>query len=128
MMADSEAAEGRSQCGRRMIFTGPDGIGDYRPRSNYFPLHIGEGASSPEATGDLSYLCRAGPSAPPPRPRQSYVGEVGWGWQYNQLLNSGRCSAICKSRGTGHTARASDTKEHSLLKGQMSASSEKNRK
>ncbi|GAA6222037.1 uncharacterized protein C4orf45 homolog isoform X1 [Lates japonicus] len=26
---------------------------------------------------------------PPPMPRQSYVGEVGWGWQYHQLLNSG---------------------------------------
>ncbi|XP_035016547.2 uncharacterized protein C4orf45 [Hippoglossus stenolepis] len=89
MMGDSEAAEGGSPCGRRMIFTGPDGIGDYRPRSNYFPRHIGEGASSPEATGDLSYLCRAAPCAPPPMPRQSYVGEVGWGWQYNQVLNSG---------------------------------------
>lgn len=68
---------------------GPDGIGDYRPRSNYFPWYIGAGALSPEATGDLSYLCRAAPHAPPPTPRQNYVGEVGWGWQYNQLLNSG---------------------------------------
>eukprot|EP00064_Thunnus_orientalis_P016473 superscaffoldBa00003278_g16539 len=68
---------------------GPDGIGDYRPRSNYFPQYIGVGASSPEATGDLSFLCRAAPNAPPPIPRQSFVGEVGWGWQYNQLLNSG---------------------------------------
>lgn len=68
---------------------GPDGIGDYRPRSNYFPRYIGVGTSSPEATGDLSYLCRAAPNAPPPMPRQSYVGEVGWGQQYNQLLNSG---------------------------------------
>lgn len=68
---------------------GPDGIGDYRPRSNYFTRYIGVGATSPEATGDLSYLCRAPPDALPPIPRQSYVGEVGWGWQYNQLLNSG---------------------------------------
>ncbi|XP_019959374.2 protein SPMIP2 [Paralichthys olivaceus] len=89
MKGDREAAEGGSHCGRRMIFTGPDGIGDYRPRSNYFPWYIGEGASSPEATGDLGYLSRAAPHAPSPRPRQSYVGEVGWGWQYNQLLNSG---------------------------------------
>ncbi|CAJ1059083.1 uncharacterized protein C4orf45 [Xyrichtys novacula] len=68
---------------------GPDGIGDYRPRSNYFPWYVGVGTPSPEATGDLSYLCRAAPQAPPPAPRHSYVGEVGWGWQYNQLLNSG---------------------------------------
>lgn len=47
------------------------------------------GASSPEATGDLSYFCRAAPLAPPPMPKHSHVGEVGWGWQYNQLLNSG---------------------------------------
>uniref|UniRef100_A0A3B5QC49 Chromosome 23 C4orf45 homolog n=1 Tax=Xiphophorus maculatus TaxID=8083 RepID=A0A3B5QC49_XIPMA len=64
--------------------------GDYRPRSNYFPLYIGVGATSPEATSDLSYLCRAAPDAPPPAPRQSFVGEVGWGWQYNQLLNGDR--------------------------------------
>ncbi|XP_040904588.1 uncharacterized protein C4orf45 [Toxotes jaculatrix] len=89
MMRNSEAAAGRPQCGQRMIFTGPDGIGDYKPRSNYFPPYTGVGISSPEATGDLSYLCRAAPHAPPPMPKQSHVGEVGWGWQYNQLLNSG---------------------------------------
>ncbi|KAK9518414.1 hypothetical protein VZT92_023720 [Zoarces viviparus] len=89
MMRNSEAAAGGTQHGQRMLFTGPDGIGDYRPRSNYSPRYIGAGASSPGATGDLSYLCRAAPHAPPPLPKQSYVGEVGWGWQYNQLLNSG---------------------------------------
>ncbi|XP_044060982.1 uncharacterized protein C4orf45 [Siniperca chuatsi] len=88
MMQKSEAAAGGPQHGQRMIFTGPDGIGDYRPRSNYFPRYIGVGTSSPEATGDLSYLCRAAPHAPPPMPKHSHVGEVGWGWQYNQLLNS----------------------------------------
>ncbi|XP_031615413.2 uncharacterized protein C4orf45 [Oreochromis aureus] len=89
MMQNSETTAGQPQYGQRMIFTGPDGIGDYRPRSNYFTRYIGVGATSPEATGDLSYLCRAPPDALPPIPRQSYVGEVGWGWQYNQLLNSG---------------------------------------
>uniref|UniRef100_A0A3B4H509 Uncharacterized protein n=2 Tax=Haplochromini TaxID=319058 RepID=A0A3B4H509_9CICH len=88
-MQNSETTAGQPQYGQRMIFTGPDGIGDYRPRSNYFTRYIGVGATSPEATGDLSYLCRAPPDALPPIPRQSYVGEVGWGWQYNQLLNSG---------------------------------------
>ncbi|XP_030596029.1 uncharacterized protein C4orf45 homolog isoform X2 [Archocentrus centrarchus] len=89
MMQNSETAARGPQYGQRMIFTGPDGIGDYRPRSNYFTQYIGVGATSPEATGDLSYLCRAAPDARPLMPRQSYVGEVGWGWQYNQLLNSG---------------------------------------
>ncbi|TKS72040.1 hypothetical protein D9C73_006113 [Collichthys lucidus] len=88
-MQKSRAIAKGSQHGQRMIFTGPDGIGDYRPRSNYFPRYIGVGASSPEATGDLSYFCRAAPLAPPPMPKHSHVGEVGWGWQYNQLLNSG---------------------------------------
>ncbi|KAA8588633.1 uncharacterized protein C4orf45 [Etheostoma spectabile] len=89
-MQNSEAAAGSPpQHGQRMLFTGPDGIGDYTPRSNYFPRYIGVGASSPEATGDLSYFCQAAPHTPPPTPRQGYVGEVGWGWQYNQLLNSG---------------------------------------
>ncbi|KAJ4946536.1 hypothetical protein JOQ06_024201 [Pogonophryne albipinna] len=89
MMQNSEAAAGGPQPGQRMIFTGPDGIGDYRPRSNYFPRYIGVGASSAEATGDLRYLCRGATHVPPPMPRQGYVGEVGWGLQYNQLLNSG---------------------------------------
>ncbi|XP_047441388.1 uncharacterized protein C4orf45 [Mugil cephalus] len=89
MMQRRETGAGGPQYGQRMVFTGPDGIGDYRPRSNYFPGNIGVGATSPEATGDLSYLCRAAPLSHPPMSRQSYVGEVGWGWQYNQLLNSG---------------------------------------
>ncbi|XP_033949400.1 protein SPMIP2 [Pseudochaenichthys georgianus] len=89
MMQNSEAAAGGPQPGQRMIFTGPDGIGDYRPRSNYFLRYIGVGASSAEATGDLRYLCRGATHAPPPMARQGYVGEVGWGLQYNQLLNSG---------------------------------------
>ncbi|XP_028314942.1 uncharacterized protein C4orf45 homolog [Gouania willdenowi] len=74
--------------GGRMIFTGPDGVGDYRPRSGYFLQHIGVGAASPEATGDLGYLWRAAPDVHPAQPRCSFVGEVGWGWHYNQLLNS----------------------------------------
>nr|XP_040028627.1 uncharacterized protein C4orf45 isoform X1 [Gasterosteus aculeatus aculeatus] len=88
MERSSEAAAG-PPVGQRMLFTGPGGIGDYRPRSNYFPRSIGVGASSPEATGDLSYLCQAAPDAPPPTPKHGRVGEVGWGWQYNRLLNSG---------------------------------------
>ncbi|XP_012726260.2 uncharacterized protein C4orf45 [Fundulus heteroclitus] len=90
MTQNCNKASGEPQYGQRILFTGPDGIGDYRPRSNYLPLYVGVGSTSPEATSDLSYLCRAAPDAPPPAPRQSCVGEVGWGWQYNQLLNRDR--------------------------------------
>ncbi|XP_008324862.1 uncharacterized protein C4orf45 homolog [Cynoglossus semilaevis] len=89
MMQNCETTARIPQYGQRMIFTGPGGIGDYRPRSGYFPQYIGVGTASPDATGDLSYLWRASPQAPPPLPRQSYVGEIGWGWQYSQHLNSG---------------------------------------
>uniref|UniRef100_A0A8C5E3Q3 Uncharacterized protein n=1 Tax=Gouania willdenowi TaxID=441366 RepID=A0A8C5E3Q3_GOUWI len=71
-----------------MFLDWPDGVGDYRPRSGYFLQHIGVGAASPEATGDLGYLWRAAPDVHPAQPRCSFVGEVGWGWHYNQLLNS----------------------------------------
>ncbi|XP_078809983.1 protein SPMIP2 isoform X1 [Oryzias latipes] len=66
---------------------GPDGVGDYRPKLTDFPHHIGVGPVSHEATGDLGYLWRAAPHAPPTTARHSYIGEVGWGWQYNQQLN-----------------------------------------
>ncbi|MED6245176.1 hypothetical protein ATANTOWER_032590 [Ataeniobius toweri] len=89
-MQNSNEASEEPQYGQRIIFTGPDGIGDYRPRSKYIPLYIGVGTTSREATSDLRYLFRAAPQAPPPVPRQSCVGEVGWGWQYNQLLNGDR--------------------------------------
>ncbi|XP_053734642.1 uncharacterized protein C4orf45 homolog isoform X2 [Synchiropus splendidus] len=73
--------------GGRVIFTGPDGVGDYRPRSGSIPRFIGEGSTSCETTGDLQYLTRAAPGAPSPAPRACHVGEVGWGWEFNQQLN-----------------------------------------
>ncbi|XP_019742999.1 uncharacterized protein C4orf45 [Hippocampus comes] len=76
----------RSATGQRIIFTGPDGIGDYRPRFNQ-PPYTGVGILTPEASSDLSYLWRAAPHAPPPLPKQAYVGEVGWCWQYSSMLN-----------------------------------------
>ncbi|XP_061643284.1 protein SPMIP2 isoform X2 [Phyllopteryx taeniolatus] len=76
--------------GQRMIFTGPDGIGDYRPRRCVSPQQqVGAGPSSPETTGGgLSYLWRAGPHAPPPLPKRARVGEVGWCWQHSAALNA----------------------------------------
>ncbi|KAM9833159.1 protein SPMIP2 isoform 2-T2 [Syngnathus typhle] len=64
----------KESAGQRIIFTGPDGFGDYRPRSNQSP-NVGMGALSPGATSDLSYLWRAAPAAPPPLPKNGYVGE-----------------------------------------------------
>ncbi|KAG5270487.1 hypothetical protein AALO_G00193200 [Alosa alosa] len=73
--------------GQRIIFTGPDGVGDYRTKQQDFPRFIGIGPLSPESTGDLNYLFRAAPSAPPPLPKHCYVGGVGWGVQYCGALN-----------------------------------------
>ncbi|XP_050984257.1 uncharacterized protein C4orf45 [Labeo rohita] len=79
--------ETQSSSGQRILFTGPDGIGDFRPRLDYFPRSIGIGPLSPDATSDLNYLFRPASHATPPLPRHSYVGEVGWGLQYSTLLN-----------------------------------------
>ncbi|TRY54688.1 hypothetical protein DNTS_031225 [Danionella cerebrum] len=65
----------KSRPGQRVIFTGPDGIGDFRPRMNYYPHSIGIGPLSPDATGDLGYLFRDAPNAPPPKPKSGFVGE-----------------------------------------------------
>ena len=60
------------------------------------PRYVGSGIPSQEASGGLDYLTRA----PPPAagvlgvwggPRSTplpQVGAVGWGWTYNQQLNS----------------------------------------
>ncbi|KAM6923534.1 peptidyl-prolyl cis-trans isomerase D [Xenentodon cancila] len=87
---------------------GPDGVGDYRPKQNDFCRYIGVGAASPEATGDLSYLFRAAPHARPPMSRQSSVGEVGWGWQYNQLLNNGTLLSNMQIKKTEFRAQLED--------------------
>ncbi|XP_067104410.1 protein SPMIP2 [Osmerus mordax] len=74
--------------GQRMLFTGPDGIGDYQTRFIDFPQHIGISPMSPEATSDVNYLFRASLNPPPPPLGHGCVGGVGWGLQYHQLLNS----------------------------------------
>ncbi|XP_062856065.1 protein SPMIP2 [Trichomycterus rosablanca] len=74
--------------GQRIIFTGPDGIGDYRPRLGDFHHSVGIGALSPEATKDLNYLFRAAPCAPPLLSKNFYVGGVGWGIHHGYTLNA----------------------------------------
>uniref|UniRef100_A0A9J8CHK6 Peptidylprolyl isomerase D n=1 Tax=Cyprinus carpio carpio TaxID=630221 RepID=A0A9J8CHK6_CYPCA len=77
----------QSSSGQRILFTGPDGVGDFRPRLDYFPRSIGIGPLSPDATSDLNYLFRPAPRATPPSPKHCFVGEVGWGLQYSTALN-----------------------------------------
>ncbi|XP_053487772.1 uncharacterized protein C4orf45 homolog [Ictalurus furcatus] len=77
-----------AQQGQRILFTGPDGIGDYRVRLCDFPHSIGIGALSSGATGDLNYLFRPAPCAPALLPKHFYVGEVGWGIEHGLRLNA----------------------------------------
>ncbi|XP_067313325.1 protein SPMIP2 [Pseudorasbora parva] len=83
----SSRAETQSASGQRILFTGPDGTGDFRPRLDYFPRSIGIGLSSPDATSDLNYLFRPAAHATPPLPKHRCTGEVGWGLQYSTALN-----------------------------------------
>ncbi|CAL8304232.1 unnamed protein product [Arctogadus glacialis] len=81
--------------GNRIIFTGPDGVGDYMSR-RLDPRYVGSGTPSQEASGGLEYLTRAPPPAPgvpgvwgvPRSTPPPCVGAVGWGWSYSQQLNS----------------------------------------
>nr|XP_055034604.1 uncharacterized protein C4orf45 [Misgurnus anguillicaudatus] len=73
--------------GQRVLFTGPDGVGDFRPKLDYYPRSIGIGPLPPDATSDLEYLFRAAPQSRPPVPKNCYTGEVGWGLQYSRELN-----------------------------------------
>ncbi|KAK2839045.1 hypothetical protein Q7C36_013859 [Tachysurus vachellii] len=78
----------RRGVGQRILFTGPDGIGNYRVRLCDFPHSIGIGALSSEATGDLNYLFRHAPCALPWLPKHCYVGGVGWGIEHGLRLNA----------------------------------------
>ncbi|XP_072296371.1 protein SPMIP2 [Eucyclogobius newberryi] len=88
---------------------GPDGVGDFRPRRCDFPRYIGEGGGSTEATGDLGYLWRAGPHTLPHRPRDSYVGGVGWAWHYNHRLNQDALLSDLQIKKTDIRAAVEDT-------------------
>lgn len=71
---------GVNATGRRMLFTGPDGIRNQKVtvRSNH--RYVGIGTMSPEGTSELDYIYRPATADPPSlRPKHRRVGEIGWG-------------------------------------------------
>ncbi|XP_066429676.1 protein SPMIP2 [Eleutherodactylus coqui] len=80
--------------GKRMLYTGPDYMRDYRPKLPDYTRYIGEGMPSAESTSDVDYLCRAPPNTPAPLPKDYYVGGIGWGVSEFSFLNR---SQLCSN-------------------------------
>ncbi|XP_070545047.1 protein SPMIP2-like [Ptychodera flava] len=83
---------GRAMGKGAVLFTGPDGIGDYRVQVVTNDRYVGIGTMSQEGCSEAKYLYRAAPGTPHPRPRSTRVGEIGWGipWYTDrQLLRTG---------------------------------------
>lgn len=95
----------------RVLFTGPDMIGDHRVTVQQEHRQIGIGTMSPEGTSETDYLWRASTATPFPRPRSTRVGEVGWGLPVmadNRITRSGRQIVLGEFRQlceNGHTHR-----------------------
>ncbi|XP_064418059.1 protein SPMIP2 isoform X2 [Latimeria chalumnae] len=98
--------------GQRMLFTGPDGIGDYRTNYVDFKQYIGEKKSSSEITGDLEYLYRAAPETLTPLPKFCYVGEIGWGVVEYSMLNRLTLSSGFQIKSGEFRQRCEDTVTH----------------
>ena len=60
-----------------VLYTGPDGIGDYKTEVKD-QFHIGVGTASTESTLGAGYICRGYSGQPFPINRVKAVGEVGW--------------------------------------------------
>ena len=60
-----------------VLYTGPDGIGDFQVVVKD-QFHIGVGTASTETTLGADYICRGFPGQPFPINRGKAVGEVGW--------------------------------------------------
>lgn len=61
-----------------VMWTGPDGTRDFRPRlfKDWQPLGIGD--VSPEKTLSATYISRALDDQPFGKPRRDMIGEIGW--------------------------------------------------
>ena len=57
---------------------GPDYLRQHRVLVEPDHRFVGEGTMSPEGSSELSYLWRAHPCTPHPKPKSTYVGEIGW--------------------------------------------------
>ncbi|XP_033121347.1 uncharacterized protein C4orf45 homolog [Anneissia japonica] len=82
-MSDSDATwmtpMGNNDMGKgAVLFTGPDGIGDYKVGVVTDDRFVGIGTMSAEGTSELKYITRASPQTPHPRPKTRWVGEIGW--------------------------------------------------
>lgn len=81
----SESSDSKPRCtfGRlsreSVLFTGPDGIRDYKAKVDAEHRYVGEGTMSPEGTSEADYLWRAPSSTPHPKSKSISVGEIGWG-------------------------------------------------
>ncbi|XP_072477483.1 protein SPMIP2 [Notamacropus eugenii] len=80
-----------SHVGRRMIFTGPDGIKDNKVKYHANTKYIGENRPILGATSDLNYLWRPAPNRSFTAKRKHfYVGEIGWGIPELSFINHSR--------------------------------------
>ncbi|XP_012407593.1 uncharacterized protein C4orf45 homolog isoform X2 [Sarcophilus harrisii] len=77
--------------GRRIIFTGPDGIKDYKAKCPANTTYTGEKRPVLGATSDLNYLWRAAPKRSfAPIQKHFYVHEIGWGIPELSCINESR--------------------------------------
>ncbi|XP_074085151.1 protein SPMIP2 [Macrotis lagotis] len=77
--------------GKRMIFTGPDAVKDYKAKLPDNTRYIGEKRPVLEATSELDYLWRPAPNRSfTAREKHSYVGEIGWGIPQFNFINQSR--------------------------------------
>ncbi|KAM5191484.1 protein SPMIP2 [Mantella aurantiaca] len=81
------------ESGKRMLYTGPDYIRDYRPKFPDCTRYVGEQMPSLESTSEVNYLCRAAPGTPAPLPKEGYVGGIGWGVSEFTFLNRNQLSS-----------------------------------
>ncbi|XP_067407921.1 protein SPMIP2 [Emydura macquarii macquarii] len=99
---------GAAAVGKRMIFTGPDAIRDYRTKLPEYTRYIGATTPAPGATSDLEYLWRTAPWTTSIVPHKySYPGQIGWGVTEFSYLNRGNLLSGMQIR-TGEFRQAAE--------------------